>query len=49
MAQMIWDNFWFNAIWHTKSTATRLVLEISRQSCHSHTISHMNGVITLVI
>jgi len=46
---MICDNFWFKAIWHTQSAATHLVLETSQKSCHSHTISHMNGVITLVI
>jgi len=37
------DNFWFNAIWQRQYT-----LEADRKWCHSHIISCMYGLITLL-
>ena len=46
---MIQNNFWRNVIWHTQSMATLLLLWRLAESDITPTISHMYGLITLVI
>ena len=42
MAQMIRNNFRFNMIWYTQTTATHVLCwEASRTWCHCHVISHV--------